>query len=145
MVLINLIGNYLLNFVAQALLLLVYPINLCAEIFIAIRVHLGMGKLVKKAAEETSSNFYSNGLALDIFGNEHYETLWNLTFRKKGGYPFGKKGETLSVAMAKNHKRKKLSWFAYIFWVLIIIFDVTTWGKGGHFHKLHLKNPQHGN
>ena len=113
------IGNYFLNWIAVILFVVIHPFNAVAEIL--------------RSKEGGSKNAFGNALAIDIFGNEHYETFFNWAFRKKGGYKFGKQGETISVAMAKNMKIGKLSaigWF-FAFWISLV--DITTWGKGGHF------------
>lgn len=76
--------------------------------------------------------WFDNALELDIFCNYHFRTFWNVTFKKKGGYQFGKLGETISSALGKNQIDKTLSWFGYLFVVILYIIDVKYWGKGGH-------------
>ena len=112
------IGNYVLNWAALILFVVVHPFNALAEIL---------------RNENPSREAFKNALAIDIFGNEHYKTFWNWAFRKKGGYNFGVKGETISVAMAKNMKQGTLSWFGWVCAFFINVADITTWGKGGHF------------
>jgi hypothetical protein len=112
------IGSYLLNWIAIILFVIVHPFNSIAEIL---------------KNKNSSDEAFKNALAIDIFGNEHYKTFWNWAFRKKGGYNFGVKGETISVAIAKNMRQQTLSWFGWFCAVFIVIGDPTTWGKGGHF------------
>ena len=112
------IGNYILNWVAVILFAVVHPFNAIAEI-------------LRNA--NASQEAFKNAFAIDVFGNEHYETFWNWAFRTKNGYKFGKKGETISKAMAKNMKQGTLSWFGWICAFFINVADVTRWGKGGHF------------
>lgn len=112
------IGNIILNWVAIVLFALLHPFNAIAEML---------------RTKQSSKEAFNNALAIDIFGNEHYETLWNWLFRTKNGYKFGKKGETISVAMAKNMKLGTLSWFGWIVAFFINVADITRWGKGGHF------------
>lgn len=115
------IGNFLLNWTAVILFAVLHPFNAIAEIF---------------KTKNPSKQAFDNALAIDIFGNEYYETFWNWAFRRKNGYAFGAKGETISVAMAKNMRLKTLSNFGWFCAFFINVADVTTWGKGGHFKGL---------
>lgn len=54
--------------------------------------------------------FLNSALNLDIYGNREFRTLWNTAMKIKGGYNFGKEGETISSALGKNKINNKLSW-----------------------------------
>ena len=112
------IGNFILNWLAVILLVVVHPLNFLTE-------------LIKIA--NPSKKSFNNALEIDKFGNVLYQTFWDATFRTRGGYAFGKEGETISVAMAKNMKMGTLSWFGWIIAFFMNVVDITTWGKGGHF------------
>ena len=127
------IGNFLLEWVATILIFVVFPFNFAAELIREAQKHFKVFWDIPMVVTETSKESFSNALAIDIFFNKHYETFWNMTFRKEGGYGFGEEGETLSVAMAKNMKQGTLSWFGWICAFFINVADITTWGKGGHF------------
>lgn len=76
--------------------------------------------------------WFNHAKKIDIFGNELYCDTWNCLFIKKGGYKFGKKGETMSSAFGKNQKIKKLSIGGWIVNIILWIIDVKYWFKGGH-------------
>lgn len=59
------------------------------------------------------------GLAKDILGNITGRYLFNDLLRKKDGYPFGRKFETISSALGKNQRINKLTFAGkYLCWVL---------------------------
>ena len=76
--------------------------------------------------------WFENALEVDILMNYHFRTLWNVVFRKTGGYRFGKEGETISSALGKNQLDKTLSWFGWLIVGALYVIDVQYWGKGGH-------------
>lgn len=53
--------------------------------------------------------FFTGAIDIDRFGNHNFRTLWNATLRKSGGYKFGNINETISSALGKNQRDKKLS------------------------------------
>lgn len=65
--------------------------------------------------------FYTGAIGLDIFANYEFRTLWNTFLRKKNGYKFGMKGETISSVLGKNQKAKTLSGAG---WILVISFGL---------------------
>lgn len=121
----KILGNFLLEWIATGLLVLVMPLNFLAELIGVIRK--------RGVIRAWSRESFNNAFSVDVFGNEHYATLWNLVFKRRGGYEFGKKGETISKAMAKNMKLGKLSIIGWIVAFFINVADVGKWGKGGHF------------
>jgi hypothetical protein len=52
----------------------------------------------------TDTYWYQHAVAVDIFGNYAFRATWNLIFRTKEGYLFGKIGETISSALGKNQR-----------------------------------------
>lgn len=48
--------------------------------------------------------FRSTALSIDIFANREYRATWNKFLKKENGYPFGKKGETISSSIGKNQR-----------------------------------------
>ncbi|QQV90422.1 hypothetical protein Harreka1_15 [Olleya phage Harreka_1] len=79
-----------------------------------------------------NSYWYNNAFELDIFANVHFKTLWNTLMRKAHGYNFGKENETISSALGKNQRDKTLSWFGWVFVIILWVIDVKYWRKGGH-------------
>jgi hypothetical protein len=59
--------------------------------------------------ENKKGYFKSSALALDIYANREFRTLWNKTLRIDTGYKFGAEGETISSALGKNQRDKTLS------------------------------------
>ncbi len=76
--------------------------------------------------------WFENAYAIDVDANQRYEILWNVIMRKKRGYRFGRFGETISSALGKNQRDKTLSWFGWIWVILLFAIDVKYWLKGGH-------------
>ncbi len=75
--------------------------------------------------------FNSSAKELDIFANRYFRALWNAFF-SKGGYAFGKVGETLSSALGKKQKEKSLTIFGWIMVGILFIIDYKNWKNGGH-------------
>ena len=133
----KILGNFVLEFIAICLIPIVFPF-----IFISrFRFNRNKKGVIREAAQDS----FEGAFAIDVFFNAYGAPFWNWAFRKKNGYNFGNKDETISVAIAKNMYRRTLSRVGWFFATLIVIVDVTTWGKGGHFKGLKFKNPEHGN
>ncbi len=84
----------------------------------------------------TNGRNFKKSLNIDVFGNYQYVDLWNFLF-SKGGYEFGKFGETMSSCFGKKQLEKTLSWFGWVVLIIINIIDYTKWiqglkGKGFH-------------
>jgi len=76
---------------------------------------------------------FTGAIGLDIFANYEFRTLWNAMLRKKGGYYFGVKGETISSALGKkNQLNNTLSIPGWILVYLLWAVDYQYWKKGGH-------------
>lgn len=76
---------------------------------------------------------YTSAKNIDIFSNFNFKDFWNY-FLSKGGYSFGRLGETLSSCLGKKLKEKSLNITGYVLAYTINIVDITTWFKGGHCH-----------
>jgi len=79
-----------------------------------------------------NSYFFTGAIGLDIFANYEFRTLWNTILRKRNGYQFGIKGETISSALGKNQKDKKLSIIGWMLVYVLWAIDYKYWKKGGH-------------
>ena len=63
----------------------------------------------KRAFWKVQNDYWAiDATELDIYGNYAYRATWNWLFQKEG-YLFGKKRETISSALVKNKKLKKLT------------------------------------
>jgi len=83
------------------------------------------------------SRAFNKAYNVDVFGNYQFCDLWNWALIKKGGYKFGKLGETISSALGKNIKRKTLTLAGKALCFIIDFIDVSQWknglkGKGFH-------------
>jgi len=67
--------------------------------------------------------FYQTAVDIDRFGNHNLRTMLNATLKKKYGYPFGNKYETISSALGKNKKAKTLTFTGSILCRILHIFD----------------------
>jgi hypothetical protein len=68
---------------------------------------------------------------IDVFGNYQYARFWELIF-SKGGYSFGRFGETISSALGKKQLEKSLSMGGWVIVVILFIIDVPKWFQRGH-------------
>lgn len=76
--------------------------------------------------------FFTGAIGLDIFANYEFRTLWNTVLRKRIGYTFGAKGETISSALGKNQQLKTLTIVGWILVYILWAIDYQYWKKGGH-------------
>ncbi len=90
--------NFILVSVAILLALFLVPIGISFNL-----IEVGRGR------KTMSNSFRSAALAIDILGNVLCADMLNAFFIKKGGYHFGKQGETISSALGKNQLRGTLT------------------------------------
>lgn len=79
-----------------------------------------------------NSYFFTGAVGLDIFANYKFRTLWNTFLRKRNGYPFGVRSETISSALGKNQRDKTLSIIGWLLVYILWAVDYQYWKKGGH-------------
>lgn len=73
----------------------------------------------KKIFKTLNGYFMEGAIDIDSFSNRNFRSLWNTILRKKGGYVFGNKNETISSALGKNQRDKTLSRPGkFICWIL---------------------------
>jgi len=66
-----------------------------------------------------SDFFYSISVILDVVANVIGAPLWNIILKKKGGYAFGNRHDTISYAMMQNKLLNNLTAFGKgIAWIL---------------------------
>ena len=76
--------------------------------------------------------FFTGAIGLDTFANYEFRTLWNTVLRKRKGYNFGAKDETISSALGKNQRLKTLSFIGWMLVFMLWAVDYKYWKKGGH-------------
>lgn len=115
--------GFLLSIIAQILYFIVGFINTPIVIY----------KLRKKRGfiRSFSDYQYQTAYDTDVFGNYKYRATWN-TLLSKGGYKFGKKGETISSACGKKQLERSLSIGGWVLVIVLYVIDVRYWLKGGH-------------
>lgn len=74
---------------------------------------------------------FTKAKRVDILGNWLFGDFFNVAL-SKGGYRFGRFGETLSSVFGKKRAEKSLNWLGWTVSVLIDAIDFTKWKKGGH-------------
>lgn len=116
--------GFLLTLIANFLFIILTIVNYPVVVWVYVRKR-GFLKV-------TNEYWYENALALDRFGNYNFRTFFNICFRKKNGYNFGKKEETISSAMGKNQRDKTLTWFGWVMVYLLWAIDFRYWKIGGH-------------
>lgn len=75
---------------------------------------------------------YTKAFAIDVFANYLFPTTWTFLFSWKGGYKFGRFGETLSSVLGRKKIEKSLSWFGLVVYYILYAIDVPRWKLGGH-------------
>ena len=116
--------GFILSFIAYILFIPMAIVNFFTVLYKNVKVH-GFLKTMNKY-------WFTNALEIDIWSNYHFRTTWNTFLRKKGGYKFGKKRETISSALGKNQRDKTLSIPGWILCIILYIIDFKAWKKGGH-------------
>ncbi len=71
-------------------------------------------------------------LANDVYGGMAYKNVLNAWFIKRNGYPFGKKGETISSAAGKGWVLGLLAFLGLCLCGALNFIDVSTRKYGGH-------------
>lgn len=117
--------GFILSILALILFILMFIIYFIFNMFFQVKN--------RKWYKLTSSKNKKLALNIDIFGNYVFKDFWN-TMLSKGGYSFGRLGETLSSCLGKKLNEKSLNIAGYILAYAINIIDITTWFKGGHCH-----------
>ena len=85
----------------------------------------------KKWFKTTAKRKFKKAFKVDVFANNLFPSFWNACL-SKGGYQFGRFGETLSSVFGKKRAEKSLNWLGWTVSILIDGIDFTTWKRGGH-------------
>jgi 8-oxo-dGTP diphosphatase len=69
--------------------------------------------------KQTGAWLKSMAISVDILGNAMGKYIFDDFLRKKGGYPFGNRNETISCAMGYNEQKNTLKVFGrFVAWIL---------------------------
>ena len=74
---------------------------------------------------------FTKAFRVDVLGNWLFADLWNLIF-SKGGYQFGRFGETISSCLGRKFQEKSLTRHGRFWYCLLYAVDFTKWKKQGH-------------
>jgi len=115
--------GFILSIIALPLFLLIYIMDEITIMFINVKN--------RKWFKVTSERKFKKSFKLDVLANWLFPGFLNAVF-SKGGYQFGKFGETLSSVFGKKRAENSLGWFGYSISILIDCVDFSKWRKGGH-------------
>ena len=115
--------GFVLSFIALLLFVVVYILDGITMLVIDVKN--------RKWFKTTAKRKFNKAFKVDVFANFLFPGFWKIAF-SKGGYQFGRFGETLSSCFGKKRLEKSLSWFGLIVSWTIDVIDFTTWKKGGH-------------
>lgn len=115
--------GFLLSFISLVLFVIIFIIEDLVMLFIKVKN--------RKWFKLSEQRKFVKARRTDILGNFLFADLFNAIL-SKGGYQFGRLGETLSSVFGKKRKEKSLNWFGYGISIIIDFVDFTKWKKGGH-------------
>lgn len=116
--------GYILAYVAILLFTIVYLLD-----SVVILLYQVKGR---KWYLHTSSKSRSKAFKTDIIANWLFPDTWSFLFSKKGGYRFGRFGESLSSCLGRKFEEHTLSLMGYAFYYILYFLDYTAWKTGGH-------------
>ncbi len=93
-----------LAIISIVLSLFLFPIGLVITFFINL-----YKRKWKFSFKRLDDQFLSIATSIDASGNVVCKDLFNITLRKKSGYEFGKRKETISSVLGKNQRDKTLT------------------------------------
>jgi 8-oxo-dGTP diphosphatase len=93
-----------LALVSLVLSVLLFPLGLAITFF--VNLYKRRWRFSFKRLDE---QFLSIATSIDASGNVVCKDLLNLIFKKKGGYEFGKRKETISSVLGKNQRDNTLT------------------------------------
>ena len=121
----QILGNYLLSYVAMVLPILLYPLNIIAQIIVSAK-----SKSSLKVASEMAKR---DAISIDISYHSIYQELFKLTlFKRTFWSEVGHVNETLSYALARAWYAGELTWTGYAVGGTLNAVFIGDWRKGGH-------------
>jgi hypothetical protein len=116
--------GFLLSYIAIILFVIVYLLD---EIILMV-VNVKNRKWFKTVSQRK----YTKAFDIDVFANYLFPTTWTFIFSWKGGYKFGRFGETLSSVLGRKKIDNSLSWIGIFIYYLLYALDFSKWKAGGH-------------
>lgn len=113
----------ILSIVALCLFVVIYILDDFAVLFINVKN--------RKWYKVTSKRKFNKAFKVDVFANYLFPDFWNLTF-SKGGYRFGRFGETLSSCLGRKKLEKTLAWVGLLIYYILFVIDFSQWKNKGH-------------
>lgn len=86
-------------------------------------------QIVRLITKRSGKSAYSNGLKINVFGNELFADTLNLFLLKKGVNEFGVFGEPISSVLGRTRQNKQLNYFGHFIRLLVDAFDYKMWLK----------------
>lgn len=115
--------GFVLSIIALLLFVFVYVLDEITVLVIDVKN--------RKWFKTTAERKFKKAFKVDVFANNLFPTFWNSCL-SKGGYQFGRFGETLSSVFGKKRAEKSLNWLGWTVSILIDAIDFTKWKQGGH-------------
>lgn len=115
--------GFILSIIALLLFTVIYLLDEVISLFVNVKG--------RKWFKVTSKRKFSKAFKVDVFANYLFPDFWNITF-SKGGYKFGRFGETLSSCLGKKKLENTLSYLGLLIYCVLYAVDVSTWKNKGH-------------
>lgn len=115
--------GFILSIIALILFVFVYILDEITIMLVDVRN--------RKWFKTTAKRKFKKAFKVDVFANFLFPVFWNVAF-SKGGYEFGRFGETLSSCFGKKRLEKSLNCFGLLISLIIDVIDFTKWKKKGH-------------
>ncbi|WP_295093810.1 hypothetical protein [uncultured Flavobacterium sp.] len=113
----------ILSIIALILFVVIYVLDDVTVLFINVKN--------RKWYKITSKRKFNKAFKVDVFANFLFPDFWNLIF-SKGGYKFGRFGETLSSCLGRKKMEKSLSKAGLLIYYILFAIDLSKWKNNGH-------------
>lgn len=113
----------MLSIIALALFVIIYILDNVTLLFINVKN--------RKWYKVISKRKFNKAFKVDVFANFLFPDFWNLIF-SKGGYKFGRFGETLSSCLGRKKLEETLSWTGLVIYFILFAIDLSQWKNKGH-------------
>ena len=113
---------------------ILYPIAIILFAIVGVVyefIMLFIGVYKRKWFKTVNQRKFNSSFRIDVLGNWLFADLWNVVY-SKGGYQFGRFGETISSALGRKFIEESLSLFGLLWYYILYAADYTNWRKGGH-------------
>ena len=116
-----------MGIILEPIALLLFMLSYLIHGFVMLFVDVYKRKWLKVTLQRK----FSKSLKTDVLGNFLFADLWKVIF-SKGGYEFGRFGETLSSCLGRKFQEKTLTWFGLFWYYILYAVDFSKWKKQGH-------------